>query len=174
MMLEKFGIKLLKMDGAKGKVRLQMPDGHAHSWSHNDWKSRKVGEDFINKFLLGRLIPNHKHISVEHHKNWKRMWACCELDVFPLGVEYAYSCNRIPQVKFCMKCELGVDFQRSKINVEIGGILQVTGTRQFFELGNFRYREFLQNGWCYYDSGPTVCNKLMILPRLIRLGNSML
>lgn len=172
MRLEQLGIKVLKMDESSGKIRLQMPDGHAHGWSHYDWKKRKAGEDFVNKFLLDMLFPEHGHVSVEHHKNWERMWAYCELDSFPLGVEYAYSCKRIPMVKFRVKCELSVDFQQSDVNMEIGGIISVPDSRQFFELDNERYREFLQKGWCYHNSGPMVLNhKLMILPRLVRLDN---
>lgn len=171
MSIEEFGIKIINIDEKKGTLRFLMPDGSTRRWSHYDWKSRKNGEDFINKFLLNRILPGHDNISVEHHKNWERMWACCKLDAFPLGIEYFKTCSRIPRVDFSIKCELVVDFQQSDVFVEIGGIINIPGTRQFFELDNSQYQEFLQNNWCYYNGGITICNsKLMIQPRLVRLG----
>ena len=170
MSIKDFGIEIVKIDIAKGKIRLLMPDGSTHGWSHFDWSSRKRGLDFVNRFLLNRTVSGCKNISVEHHKNWERMWTCCELDSFPLGIEYGWSCSIIPRVRFFMKCESFVDFEQSDIFVEIGGLLQIQGSKQFYDLNNSMYRDFLQNGWCYYNNGPTVLNnKMMILPRLIRL-----
>ena len=175
MTVSEFSIKIAKIDAKSGTVRLLMPDGSTHGWSHFDWSSRKRGLDFVNKFLLSKImLPDCEHISVEHHKNWDRMWAYCDLDSFPLGIEYGWSCSKIPCVRFSLKCESFVDFEQSGVFAEFGGLLKVPGSRQFYDLDNSMCREFLENGWCRYDSGPSVLSgKMMILPRLIRLkGNA--